>query len=216
MIKQEHIDHAIHRALRGKSNLTDDVLAIRGFSNGNIRRLINNLTDRNCTYLEVGVLMGGTFVSSFNKDCVSIGFEDFCQDFKADIPNYTKEELQQNIEKNVGKSKQVDMRYECGMDCNKATLPYGIDIYLFDGEHGIQNQSIALPEMFDNMAHQFVYLVDDASWPQVADGTGVGFKFLRHKVEILKTWELRNPVDEKGDEIPIWVCGVNIYLCRKK
>lgn len=212
MITAADIDRAIEESLNGRSNLTQDILSIRGFSNGNIRRLINNLTNRKCTYLEVGVLMGGTFVSSFNKECASIGFEDFSQNFQADIPNYDKQELEKNIQGNENRASSVEMRYECAMDSDKSTLPNDIDIFLFDGEHGLQNHSIALPEFFNNMADRFVFIVDDITWPQVADGTGVGFKFLRNKMWIEKTWELRN----KDEDDTTWVCGVNIYLIKKK
>ena len=212
MISEEYINNAIEKTLRGESNLTEDVLAIRGFSNGNIRRLINNLTNTECTYLEAGVLMGGTFVSSFNEKCTSIGFEDFSQNFQVDFPGYSKEELEENIERNRDIAKEIYIHYTCFMDSDKNNLPKGIDIFLMDAEHGLQNQSIALPEAFDNMADTFVYITDDASWKEVSEGTGVGFKILRNKMHLVKKWELRG-VNEKDDT---WVCGVDIYLIKKK
>lgn len=208
----EFVDSAIEKAIAGESNLTKEVLGIRGFSSPTIRRLINNLTNRECTYLEVGVLMGGTFVSSFNEKCISIGFEDFTQSFHVDFPDYNKEELEKNIEDNRSIAREVKMYYECGLDADKSKLPNNIDIYLFDGEHGLQNHSVALPEFFDNMADRFLYIVDDTEWAEVSQGTGVGFKFLRNKMWIEKVWELRN----KGKKDKKWVCGINIYLVKKK
>lgn len=212
MITEEHISNAIEKTLKGESNLTESIFAIRGFSSSTIRRLINNLTNIECTYLEVGLLCGATFVSSFNKDCTSIGIEDFCENFQEDIPGYDKDELQINIDRHSERAKEVHVHYESFLDIKKELLPNDIDIFLYDGEHGLQNHSVVLPEFFDNMAERFVFLVDDATWPQISDGTGVGFKFLRNKMWIEKTWELRNE-DEDDNR---WVCGVNIYLIQKK
>lgn len=214
MINEEYISEAIEKTLRGESNLSEDILAIRGFSNANIRRLINNLTnsDKPIIYLEAGVLMGGTFVSSFNKNCTSIGFEDFSQNFQIDFPGYNKEELEKNIKLSRDRAKEIYMHYTCFLDSDKNNLPKGIDIFLMDAEHGLQNQSVALPEIFDNMAERFIYVTDDAEWPEVSQGTGVCFKFLRNKMWVERTWELRN----KNKKDTTWVCGVNIYLIKKK
>lgn len=214
MITEQYISNAIEKTLRGESNLTDDILSIRGFSSSTIRRLINNLTNTKCTYLEVGLLCGATFVSSFNKNCVSIGIEDFSENFQADMPGYDKEELERNIDQNSDRAKEIVIHYESHLDINKEVLPKDIDIYFFDGHHGIETHSVALPEFFDNMADRFIFVVDDCVWPQVIQGTGVGFKFLRNKLWIEKVWELRNDPNDKDDNK--WVEGVNIYLIKKK
>lgn len=212
MIDEKYIEDAIEKTLRGESNLTEDILAIRGFSNENIRRLINNLTNTECTYLEVGLLCGATFCSSFNKDCLSVGIEDFSENFQADIPGYDKEELDKNIETFRDRAKEIHVHYASSLEIDKSLLPKNIDIYLEDGHHGIETHSVALPEMFDNMAERFIYIVDDCTFPQVLQGTGVGFKFLRNKLWVEKVWELRNENEDDNK----WVCGVNIYLIKKK
>lgn len=212
MINEQYIEEAISKTLRGESNLTEDIMAIRGFSSSTIRRLINNLTNWECAYLEVGLLCGATFVSSFNKDCVSVGIEDFSENFQADMPGYGKEELQKNIDRFSELGKEVHVHYASSLDIDKTLLPKNIDIYFEDGHHGLETHSVALPEMFDNMADRFIYIVDDCEWPQVLQGTGVGFKFLRNKMWVERVWELRN----KGKKDKKWVCGVNLYLIKKK
>lgn len=212
MINAQHIEKAIEKTLKGESNLTDDILSIRGFSTPMIRKLINNICNISGKYLEVGLLCGATFCASFNKNCESYGIEDFSQNFQEDIPNYDAEEMQSNISKYMERAKAVSVRMESFLDIDKGTLPGDIDIYFYDGEHGIECQSVALPEFFDNMAQKFAFIVDDCEWPQVVDGTGVGFKFLRNKISIEKKWELRDP----DEETRIWANGVNIYLISKK
>jgi hypothetical protein len=212
MITQEHIRQAIDNAEAGISNLTDEILAVRGFSTPTIRRLINNLTNFDCNYLEVGVLCGATFVSSFNKNCTSVGVEDFSQNFQADIPGYDKDELQRNIDKFYNRAKEIYIHYSSCYDVDKSVLPKNIDVYFADYEHGIVNQSKALHFFLDNMADKFAFCIDDTNWDSVRHGTELGFYFLKDKISIEAMWSL-------GDNLtydPIWHNGFQIYLINKK
>ncbi len=211
MVNQEHIEESINKALLGQSNLTQDVLNIRGFSTPTIRHLFNNICNiENGTYLEIGLFCGGTFCSSFNKDTISIGIEDFSQDFGV---NTVADELPKNINENWRSAKDVHL---FNADCFKIeSIEYnsGIDVYFFDAEHSKESQAKALPHFIKYMSDKFIYIVDDYNWALVNEGTAEGFETLKGEIEIEKSWVLKGGLLQDD---PIWHNGVAIFLINKK
>lgn len=206
----DHIELSIKRAKEGQSNLSQDQLAVRGFSTATMRRIFSNLCNlENGTYLEVGLFCGGTFVSSFNPGMTCIGIENFAQDFSVST---VKEELEKNIDQFVDRAKEV---YIHNTDCysiDKKLLPDHIDIFFYDGEHSEENQAKALPFFFDKLADTFIFIIDDLNWPQVWAGTHKGFDELKDKIDIKGAWILRgyNLQDD-----PVFHNGLGIYLINK-
>jgi hypothetical protein len=206
----EHIQNSIDKAVRGESNLTEKQLAVGGFSTVTMRHLWNNLCNIKGAYLEVGLWTGGTFTASFNKDCVSIGIENFQQDFSV---VGVKEILEKNLEENKDRAKEVIVHYEDCFKIDKSLLPDNIDILFYDGIHHEFEQSKALPAFLDKMANRFLYVVDDFGWKEVFDGTNKGLSELKDKIEIEKCWVLRGYYPENDS---IWHNQVAIYLINKK
>jgi hypothetical protein len=212
MITKQHIENAITATVAGKSSLTHSAFQVRGFSTPHIRMLVNNLCNIEGTYLEVGVLCGASFISSFNPNLVSIGIEDFSENFTADFPNYDKEELENNIWNHYPRAKEVKMIYQPYFEVEKSELPDNIDIYFYDGEHGLNNSTRALPEMFDKMADKFLFIVDDINWQLVREGVGLGLDILKNKMEV----EVCYLLGKDCLEDPIWNNGVALFLINKK
>lgn len=214
MITTEHIQQSIEKAIKGESNLTEDILNIRGFSTPTIRKLFNNLcnTEQEINYLEIGLFCGASFCSSFNKNCISIGIEDHSQDFSEGFEK-VKKELKDNLDKFSDKAKEVHVHYADCFKMDKALIPDGIDILFWDGEHTLENQSKALPHFFDKMADTFLVVTDDYNWPQVEQGTNNGMAELKDKMEILDCWVLRG-YQLQNDLV--WHNGVHLLLCKKK
>lgn len=207
----EHIEKSIENALAGKSNLTQDILNVRGFSTPTIRHLFNNLCDIDGTYLEVGLFCGASFCSSFNPNCTSIGVEDHSQDFSAGF-ELVKQELKENVDRFSERAKEVYVHYVDCFSMDKSVLPK-IDIYSFDGFHSEETQAKALPYFLDNMADRFIWIVDDYNWDYVASGTNIGLQSLSDKIEVEKAWVLRG---YHLNNDPIWHNGIVIYLIKKK
>jgi hypothetical protein len=208
----EHIENSISKALKGESNLTQEILNIRGFSTATIRRLFNCLCDtaEPITYLEVGLFAGASFCSSFNKNCTSIGIEDHSQDFSAGF-DQVKKELKENIDKFSDKAKEVHVHYVDCFKMDKSVLPK-IDIYSYDGHHDEIFQEKALPSFIDVMADRFIFLIDDWSWPTAKNGTLKSLDKLKDKIEIEKEWTLGEGLHNH----PVWHNGLKIYLINKK
>ncbi len=211
MITRQHIDLSIQRALEGQSNLSQSQLEVRGFSTPTIRRLINHICniEGGGTYLEVGLFCGGTFVSSFNPNTVSIGIENYAQDFS--VPT-VKEELEKNIDNHVDRAKEVIVHLEDCFKIDLSLLPNNIDIIFYDGVHDFESQRRALPHFFDKMADVFLFLVDDTTWQEVARGTEAGLSEMSNRFIIEGYWPLRGLL---SNDDPIWHNGVNLYLLRK-
>lgn len=208
---KEHIQQSIDNALIGKSNLTDSELSIRGFSTATMRHLFNNLCSiKKGNYLEIGLYCGATFCSSFNKDTISVGIENFSQDFGI---NTVELELKGNMSKFLPNAKAVKI---IDADCfseNAVDHKHKFDIYFFDGEHSEESQAKSLPHFIDKMNDTFAYIVDDTNWSQVSAGTKRGIQSLGDAIEIVYEWNL---VGSKMNDDPIWHNGVKIFLINKK
>lgn len=213
MITSEHIENSINKALNGVSGIDQRVLHCRGFSTFTIRSLFNSLcnTGEPITYLEVGLFCGATFCASFNKNTISIGIENHSQDFSAGF-DQVKQELKDNVENLKELGKEVKVIYEDCFAMDKSVLPDDIDIYFFDGFHSEETQRKALPYFLDKMANRFIWVVDDANWDYVKEGTLNGLEELKDKIEIEKEWML----GENCHNHPIWHNGILIYLINKK
>jgi len=209
MISQEHIDKSIEKALRRESNLTPELLNIRGFSTQTMRHFFNNLCNIKGTYLECGLFCGGTFCSSFNPELTSIGVEDYSQDFSVST---VKEELNKNVEANSNRGYITKIYYEDCFKINLEKFNKGIDIFFFDAEHSEQSQAKALPYFLDNMEDTFCFLVDDYNWDTVREGTKRGLRELKDKINIESEWVL----GEGFHDHPIWHNGLAIFLINKK
>lgn len=207
---KEHIDRSIKDALGGISNLTESELAVGGFSTPTMRHLFNNLTNISGTYLEVGLWMGGTFVSSFNKNLISIGIENYSQDFGV---VGVKDHLEKNIADHKHIAKDIQLHFEDCFTMDKSVLPKNIDIFFYDGVHHELEQSKALPHFIDNMADTFIYIVDDWSWDAVFKGTNIGFEILKDKIEIIYHLPLRG---YSLQDDPVWHNSVALFLIKKK
>lgn len=211
MVNAEHIQKSIDNALAGISNLTQDILSVRGFSTPTIRHLFNNLCNIiEGKYLEVGLYCGATFCSSFNKDTISVGIEDFSQPFGIGT---VKEELQKNIHDNLHKARGVKLiNGDCFSD-GILSEPFKFNIIFYDANHDEENQEKALPYFLDKMAERFIYIVDDTNWEPVITGLVKGMVSINEKIEVIDEW---NMVGESICDDPVWHNGVRIFLINKK
>lgn len=209
-----HVDNSIVNALSAESNLTEEILKIRGFSTPTIRHLFNNLCNIKGQYLEIGLYCGATFCASFNKDLTSVGIEDFSQNFGVDS---VERELMDNIER-AKLSQEPRMVATENRDCFKTNWlneqpPTGnFNILFYDGEHSKESQAKALPHFLDNMADRFLFIVDDFAWTPVHEGTEIGFQQLKDRITIEKEWKLKG---KKDHDDPIFHNGVGIFLISK-
>jgi len=103
------------------------------------------------------------------------------------------------------------LNYDC-FEIEHSDIPVPVDFYYFDGEHSKESQAKALPHYFDAMAPLFLFMVDDANWPSVREGTAEGFEALKDRVKIEHEWHLSG---KQAQDDAVWHNGVAIYVCSK-
>lgn len=201
-----HVDKSIAKALLGESHVAPSILQIKGFSTATQRHLVNNLASKMGFYLEVGLFRGATLCAavSGNPNLHALGIEDLSQPFG-------EEGVEQDLRRNIMPflSDKVDVILKDYAKVHACQMP--VDLYFYDGAHGREDQARALPHFFECMADTFLYMVDDASWSEVAIGTVEGFERLHGRVSVDKTWKL----DEGKPDSPLWHNGILIYCCHK-
>lgn len=210
---KSHIDNSIEKALKHESFIDKEILDIKGFSTGVMRRLISNLCHfqkDNLTYLEVGLYAGATYCAAINNNdgITAIGVEDFSQPFG---DGAVFEELKDNVQQFGWENFAIFT--ENFFSISPSRIKHPVDIFFYDGEHSYESQSKALPHALPMLADEFVFIVDDYDWVDVQMGTKDSIADLLNNgdIEVHKTWKLS---DNQADG-PNWHNGVAILLCRK-
>lgn len=168
---------------------------------------MNNLGAISTHFAEIGSHVGGTFCSAvFNNDnLVSATSVDSFVEFNGGNP-------MQELISNVGKFKPGPVQFRLiAQDCwNIKEHPTGIDFFCYDGDHSLESQKRAITHFLPWMANEFIFVVDDAIWPQVKQGTNDGL--LECDCEVLLDMELFNGIE--GDNQG-WHNGLRVFLMRK-
>lgn len=171
MNKIDQIKHAIHEANLFRSKLTPEALAVPGFTSLKIRHLMNNLGAISRNYLEIGSHKGSTLCSALfqNETLTHATAVDNFSEFADGNP-------MQELLSNVGRFKPGHVKFKLiTKDCwTINTLPWGIDLYLFDGQHDYDSQRKAVTHFLPFMADEFILCVDDYDLEQVKTGTAQG------------------------------------------
>lgn len=219
MTKIDQIKHAIHEANFFRSKLTEEALAVPGFTSLKIRHLMNNLGAISTNFCEVGSHVGGCFCSAiFQNDIQMATSVDNFEEFNESSP-------MQQLLNNVEKFKPINTKFTliC-KDCwGPLNLPKGIDFLNYDGPHSLEYQRRAVTQYIPYLADEFILTIDDFSaWDFVKKGTneGIALAELRHKLKnpelpgftVKFHQELWNGVE--GDN---WGYhnGFGVYLCSK-
>lgn len=210
---RKHVDQSIARALNHDSSIDESVLSLTGFSTGVMRRLVSNLSHlptENPVYLEIGLFAGASFCSAMsnNPRLTAIGIDNFSQDFgRPEV----RAELTVNFDRYSPACREASLRDADCFSFDPKTLP-AVDVFFFDGEHSQDSQTRALPYYLDAMAPLFIFMVDDANWIPVSEGTRISFQQLRKKVRIEHHRHLSGA---QPNDDPIWHNGVDVYVCSK-
>jgi len=198
------IKNCIENALKEKSKLTKDILAIDGMSSRFNRHLLNNLGaefDR-FNYLEIGVHKGSTYVSSLYKNNVinSWAIDDWSQfqdQTKYFIDNCNKFNIPVNfISSNCFTVDTKEIR--------------DINFYFYDGNHWTDETKKGLTYFYDSFVDEFLYVVDDFEWLDVQLGVKIGIKECNLKIKYENHLESDVMNNEEG-----WWNGLGIYVLQK-
>ena len=149
----------------------NDVLAVPGFSSAANRQVIRASvsTVPRPTILEVGSYKGSTGVAMCHGNSpVCIHMVDNHSEF-----GDTRQELADTCQR-FGLPATIHDRDWF------SPLPAGVfggtrfNVYLYDGPHEEERHAAELAIAWPHLADEFLYIVDDYSWPQVRAGCGAG------------------------------------------
>ena len=188
------------------SNVTDDILSIRGFSGAKYKRFANRLLSKEIVknYLEIGVWNGSTAIAALRGNHSRLNhtvIDDFSQ-FGG-----PRQEFVDNWKQLIGGEPNL-----IDQDCFSFNpIERGIsniDVYFYDGDHQEINQYRALQHYYDSMAETFIFMVDDWSYPIVQNGTYRAINELELKT--LHKEEFYSADDSSG-----WWNGCGIFVLQK-
>jgi len=207
----EQIEIAIHNAIQRKSKLTDEALRVPMLGSLQIRHLLNNLGSLAEHYLEHGVHKGGSFCSAvFRNELLTATAVD-C--FASDLFNTVdpaKPIFLANVEKFLHTGTTFELIVSDSFDVKPEQIQQGIDLYYFDGDHSYMSQRKALTHFKDNMADDFVYVVDDYMLDDVRKGTQDGIMDGGYEVLFEKELVTDHEYDNES-----WWRGFYVALLRK-
>lgn len=210
-----HVDEAIEKALRHQSWIDKEILDIKGFATGTMRRMFSNLCHMpksDPVYCEVGLYCGATFCSAINNNpsLTAIGYEDFSQDFSAEN---VRGQLEANVERYRSGAKSVTVIDGDFFKFPKQDLPRDVDIFYLDSNHAYEFQHDGILIFFDYMADDLsLIIVDDFSWSCVRDATRDALAELKDNVKVEKEWVLSG---KKIADDATWHNQVFLAVCSK-
>jgi len=193
----DFVASSIDSSERLLSQLSPDVLALKGMSSPKVRHLLNNLgAHPNTRYLEVGVWAGSTFISALYGNARTIIGADAIDNFSQF--DGSRETFEANCRAHLG-----DRRFNLHIHSFREvtpTLQPPINVYFYDGNHSALDQRDALLHFWPCLADEFVFVVDDWNCPDAKLGTQDGIA--KSECEVTKYWEL--PAAFNGDTQQWW------------
>lgn len=216
-IKQ--VDNAINLTEDGITRLPKFILEMNGMSNKKVRALLNEICNfEGCNYCEVGSYLGSSFCSAIYNNpgnFCSIDYWPNKEEF-----DKTRTEFKTNLGTTLSLQKsllngQIKLIDEDCFKYDKKDLK-DINVYLYDGDHSRESQRNGILYYFDNLAKEFILIVDDYNDKEAYTGTIEAFNALNGHVQIKKYWQLPGLVRDWSvqDDISYWN-GLGVFVCEK-
>lgn len=218
----EKINHVVESIINAEKNISKinesdidgkAILEYEGMTGTKTRHFYNNICSAlNTRYLEIGTWNGSSSISAVYKNNLDGVFIDNWSQFDGDSQIFVN-----SMEK--FKTKESTYKLIEG-DCwkvDRSTLGV-FNVYLYDGGHEIQEHYDALCHFYDNLADEFIFLVDDFNWLGVREGTYKAIKDLnldvlfKHEI-LLKPEDLEGMPNHIGKKT--WWNGISIFVLRK-
>lgn len=210
----EHVNQSIQKAIRHESWIDKEILDIKGFTTGVVRRLFSNITHlpkADGCYVEAGLFCGASFCAAMNNNPTlnCYGIENLSQPF--DVSDVA-DQLAANVARFRGGARSVEV-FDCDvfqLDLKKIKQP--IDVVFYDAVHSFEAQRDAIPHFFEALADTAIILTDDAHWVPVREGVKEGLKMLEGKLKVEREWMLSG---EQAQDDPVFHNGLVIHVVSK-
>jgi len=205
------VKNAFLNAENNISKITNEIIAMEGFSGKKTRHFYNNLLNfEDARYLEIGTMNGSSVCSAMYGNSARI----VCIDNWSEFGN-NKDELLHNFELYKGNNNVELIEQDC-FQVDVSTLPK-FNIYMYDANNSYESHYNALIHFYDCLDDVFIFIVDDWNWQDVREGTRNSIQQLNLKVlyekEIRLTWD--NSVTLQPDLSEHWWNGMYVAILQK-
>ena len=186
---------------------------VEGITSNKMRRLLNGLGKISSSYLEVGVLNGGTFCATIKDNTLKAYAVDHWKEQTTSVDGSIA--IQSSKEKFIENAKQFKGNntikvFDCGfLQVDKSKID-DIDFMFYDADHSEEANYTAVKYFADKFVDEAVLVFDDANWQGVVDGAKRGI--LESGFEIIYEKILLN--DQEDPEM--WWNGFYIAVIKKK
>ena len=183
------INEAFEKTENGITKLPEEIFKINGMSGKKTRIFYNNLLemDKEINYLEMGIFLGSTFISSMYKNLNVKGYAfDSFGNYSMGIQPFL-DNLNLHL---INNEKYVITTEHCFTHpINKNIKDTKFQVFLYDAGHSKDDHYNALLFYYDILDDIFIYIVDDWNYDDVRNGTLESFK--NANVTVLYEKEIR-------------------------
>lgn len=185
---------------------------IEGITSDRTRQLLNELGKISTSYLEIGVLNGGTFCSVLDGNNLKSYAIDHWQDKTKDLNGLinivsSKQIFIENVQKYKNNSVKLFDSYFQSVD--KSEIDY-IDMFFYDADHDQTITSLAVTYFADKFLDEAILIFDDANFDGVVTGAKEGIK--KSGLDIIYEKLILNDIEDSNQ----WWNGLYICVIRKK
>lgn len=208
---KNHVEKSLEDADNYKSKITNDIYNLDGMTGYKTRHFYNNIVNMNdARYLEIGSWKGSSVCSAMCNNNAKVVCVDNWSQFGG-----PKEEFLKNFEKFKGDNDALFIEEDC-YKLDVSILPK-FNIYMYDGGHNFNDQSMALTYYYDCLDDIFIFIVDDWNCQCIRDGTYDGITKCNLKVlyqkEIRLTWDDSHTPDPEAKTT--WWNGMCVFILQK-
>jgi len=185
---------------------------VEGITSDRTRQLLNELAKLSTSYLEIGVLNGGTFCSVLDGNTLKAYAVDHWKDETQAANGSTnikasKQTFIENVRKfkNDNVIKLFDSNF---LNVDKSEIDK-IDMFFYDADHSHEMTSAAVRYFSDRFTDQAILIFDDANFDGVVSGAKEGMK--KSGLEVIYEKLLLNEMEDPDQ----WWNGLYICVIRK-
>lgn len=193
------------------NRLSKEALDVSGMSALKNRIFLSEIVSApGVRYMEIGVYHGSTFIAAMYKNNpeYAVAIDNFS--LFTDWDNNEKVFLENC--KRLGIPEFDFSNSDCwNLDPKFKSKIKNINVYLYDGEHEFEDHRKALTYYYENLADEFIFIVDDWNYIPARNGTFAGFK--ENNIRVHHQWSL--PAESNGD-IENWWNGYYVSICEKR
>lgn len=211
------VNEAFEKTESGITKLNEEIFKLTGMSGRKTRMLYNNLLegDKELNYIEMGIFLGSTFISSLykNLNVYGIAFDSFGE-YSCGI-----EPFMNNVNTHLINNENYSIIQEkCfSAPINAKLLDKKFQVFLYDAGHTKEDHYNALLYYYDILDDVFIYIVDDWNYDDVRNGTLESFNKLN--IKILYEKEIRLTYDGTTTPEPLlsegYWNGIYIAVIKK-